>query len=175
MALAGLLSCLRPCPVHLQGIEGRFCPCLCLLSSVPIFAGLAVSVCLYIRKKKRPFVGRFLCGCWFLLLSKQEHCKRLAVSACYCYLVFVCLHPSCRGACNIVQICFIGRVGAALAFIDSYFLFHGVSSYRFKPLQTFSNTVVPPAFWRPANSCILQYFQTCAPFRPSSCIPPLSL
>lgn len=55
MALAGLLSCLRPCPVHLQGIEDRF---------IPVFLGVCLSYflpCLYLsghlytQKKRGPF------------------------------------------------------------------------------------------------------------------------
>ena len=150
-----------------------FCPCFCL----------SFALCPWVvssynrRKKKRPFVGRFSCGgVWFLLLSANiEDCKRLAVSACYCYLVLVCLHSSCRVARDIIKICSICCIRAALAFIDSYFVFHVVFSYRFKPLQTFSNIVGPPAIWLPANSCTLQYFQIYVLFRPSSCIPPLWL
>ena len=76
------------------------CPCLCL-SLCPCV------VSSYNRQKNTAFIWSCLLGLcgggWFLLLSaKKEDCKRFAVSACYCYLVFVCLHSSCRGACDII-------------------------------------------------------------------------
>ena len=85
--------CLPACLHSSLSLQGL--PCLSVLVSVSIY-----------EKRNGLLLGRFLCGCcgvWFLLLSANiEDCKRVAVSACYCYLVFVCLQSSCRGACNVV-------------------------------------------------------------------------
>ena len=55
MALAGLLSCLRPCPVHLQGVAGR--PCLHFSPSWPCLHLCPVSIyrAIYTQKKRGPF------------------------------------------------------------------------------------------------------------------------
>ena len=87
----GLLFFLRACGVHLQREKSRFCPCLCLLSSVPIFAGLAVSACLYIRKKKRPFVWSFPLWVLWLLFSPIEQIKTLQAGCRFGLLLLSCL------------------------------------------------------------------------------------
>lgn len=57
MALAGLLSCLRPCPVHLQGVEGRFYPCVCLCLC-SLSRALSARLHLYTEETRPVVVGR---------------------------------------------------------------------------------------------------------------------
>lgn len=143
-----LIACVRCPPAkRKKPFSPLFCfACLPVLSACPLLC--VVSSWKRQQKKNGPFVGRFsLGGCVWFLLSELEHGKRCGLSAIYLYFVglVVGFNPSGGGACDIIKIRFICCVRAALAVVYCYSLFHGVFSYRFKPLQTFSNIGSPPA------------------------------
>ena len=137
----GLLFFSPACGVHLQREKATFCPSFASFALLACSLRLSLCASLYMQEK-RPFLWVALslwgCGVWFLLLSANiEDCKRVAVSACYCYLVFVCLHSSCRGACDIIKICFIGCVCAACTMVYCYSVFHGLGVLAIKRVFVF--------------------------------------
>lgn len=80
MAFTGLLSCLRPCSVHLQGIEGRFALNLCGCPSLPVSIYRAI----YIHRINAARLGGSRCGGWFLLLRAKT--ERLLTGRPSCHI-----------------------------------------------------------------------------------------